>query len=157
MKKVIMAFGYLFLALIAILIAGMISLAIQGNRLDKESNAFADAAIQAIVSEWDVGELQKRASPEFNEEADYDEWGRYFTGMRRQLGTLQEYGGAIGEANIAVSLRYGIEITADYAASADFENRAADIQVSLIKHGGRWQILDFVVRPPGQAGQDIPI
>ena len=146
MKKAIMILGYIFLVLIVVLIAGFVSLTIIGSRLDKESKEFVDAAIPAIVSTWDVSEIEKRASPEFNDEVDYDELEQDL-GVLQQLGKLIEYKGSTGDANITLSLQYGYEITADYTASADFEVGSTNMRMSLIKHGGQWQILDFKINP----------
>ena len=146
MKKVIMFLGYIFLALIVGLLVGFGTLTVIGNRLDKESKAFVDAAIPAIISQWDVREIEKRASPEFNADVDYDGLEQDF-GVLQQLGNLVMYKGSTGDAHITLSLQYGYEITADYTASADFETGATNMQMSLIKHGGRWQILDFKITP----------
>lgn len=146
MKKAIMILGYIFLVLVVALIAGFVSLTIIGNRLDRESKAFVDEAIPAIVSTWDVSEIEKRASPEFNDEVDYDELEQDL-GVLQQLGKLVEYKGSAGDANITLSLQYGYEITADYTASADFEAGSTNMRMSLIRHGGQWQILDFKINP----------
>jgi hypothetical protein len=145
MKKTIMILGYVFLALIVVIAATIASIAIIGKKLDKESKAFVDAAIPAIVSDWDVMELQKRASPELDESVDYDDVEEYF-GSLQQLGKFQEYKGAVGDSNITISLS-GYEITADYTANADFEAGSVEMQISLIRHNGQWQILDFKVSP----------
>ena len=145
MKKAIMILGYVFLALLVVIAATSASLAIIGKKLDKESKAFVDAAIPAIISDWDITELQKRASPELDETADYDDVEEYF-GSLQQLGKFQEYKGSIGDSNITISLS-GYEITADYTASADFEAGSVELQISLIRHNGLWQILDFKVSP----------
>jgi hypothetical protein len=146
-KKAIMVLGYLFLVLIVVLIVGYGTLTIIGHRLDRESKVFVDAAIPAIVSNWGVNEIEKRASPEFNEEMDYDGLEQDLGALQRQLGKLVEYKGSAGDSNITLSLQYGYEVTADYTASADFETGSADIQMSLIKHGGQWQILDLKINP----------
>lgn len=146
MKKAIMILGYIFLVLIVVLIVGYGTLTIIGHRLDRESKAFVDAAVPAIVSTWDVDEIEKRASPEFNDEVDYDGLEQDFD-VLRQLGKLVEYKGSTGDSNITLSLQYGYEITADYTANADFEAGSANMQMSLIKHGGQWQILDLKINP----------
>jgi hypothetical protein len=146
MKKMIMALGYIFLAIIVIMSIGIAMVAFLGKKLDKESKTFTDAAISAIVSEWDVGEIRKRASPEFDETVDYNDLGQYFDALQG-LGMFEEYRGSKGEANIEISFRSGYEITADYIANADFEAGSVEIQLSLIKHGGKWQILDLSIRP----------
>jgi len=146
MKKTIMVLGYLFLVIIVVTAAGTALLVVLGKKLDKESKTFADAAIPAIVSEWDLSEIQKRASPEFNEVVDYNELGQYLDTLQ-DLGMFEEYKGSTGEANIGISFYNGYEITADYTANADFEAGSVEIQISLIKHGGRWQILDLSIKP----------
>ncbi len=146
MRKTVMILGYLFLVLIVGTVAGVGTLATIGKKLDRESKAFVDAAVPAIVSGWDISEIQKRASPEFNDEVDYDDLEQDLETLR-QLGKLVEYKGSTGDANITLSFRYGYEVTADYRASADFETGSADMQISLIRHDGQWQILDFRVNP----------
>lgn len=145
MKKTIMFLGYVFLALLVVIGVTIASVAILGKKLDKESKAFVDAALPAIITDWDVAELQKRASPELDESVDYDDVEEYF-GSLQQLGKLEEYKGSTGDSNITISLS-GYEITADYTASADFETGSVDMQISLIRHNGQWQILDFKVSP----------
>lgn len=146
MKKAIMILGYAFLVLLVLLAVATATIAVFGKRLDTESKAFVDAALPAIVSDWDVRELQKRASPEFDDAVDYDELEDDFETLS-QLGRLEEYKGSAGDSNIAISLQYGCEITADYTANADFEAGSAEMRISLIKHGGTWQILDLEINP----------
>ena len=126
--------------------AGITAVVLLGISLDKESKSFVDAAIPAIVSDWDVAEIRKRASPEFDESADYDDMQQLFD-VLHGLGDLREYAGSTGESRIMVSIGRGIVITAAYSASADFEFGSAEILISLIKHEGRWQILDFDIAP----------
>jgi len=146
MKKMIMALGYVFLAVIVVSATGTAIVAVLGKKLDKESKIFADAAIPAIVSEWDLAEIQKRASPEFEDAVDYDDLEQFLDTLQG-LGMFEEYKGSTGEANIEISLQNGYEITADYTANADFEAGSVEIQISLIRHGGKWQILDLRIRP----------
>jgi hypothetical protein len=151
-KKVIMTLGYIFLAIIVVVIALVGSIAIIGNQLDKESKAYVDVAIPAIVSTWDIGEIEKRASPEYNNEVDYDELEQDFESLQ-QLGELVEYKGSTGDANISFFHKFSYEITADYTASAEFEEGTTTIRMSLIKHGDRWQILEFTINPDEFTGR----
>jgi hypothetical protein len=146
MKKVIMVLGYIFLVLLLFLIAATAFVAIKGKNLDKESRAFVDSAIPAIISTWDVTEVEKRASPEFSNAVDYDDLDELF-GLLQRLGDLKEYTGSNGNANLTISFRYGYEITADYVANAEFDAGAMEIQMALILHGGQWQILDLTIIP----------
>jgi hypothetical protein len=155
MRKTMKIFIYTFLSLRVVLFAGSFTVAVIGNKLDKESKAFVDIAIPSIVSDWDVMELRKRASPKFNKTADYDDMQQLFDVLRGS-GGLQEYGGSMGDSRILVSLEDRIVITAVYDASAEFESGSANIQISLIKHGVQWQILSFKISPEdAEARKDI--
>ena len=146
MKKTTKILLFSFLAIGATLFACTFTVTVVGKVLDKESKAFVDAAIPLIVSDWDVTEIRKRASPEFNKSADYEEIQQMFD-VLSGLGGLIEYGGSTGESRIIISFEDGIVITAVYDVSADFESGSAEMQVSLIKHNGRWQILGLKIAP----------
>lgn len=97
-----------------------------------------DEAVPAIVSEWDTREIQKRASPEFNEAVKLDDLEKLMR-MFRKLGSLKSYNGAKGDSNMSVTPERGPVISAAYIARADFSNGPAEIRMSLIKHGDQWQ------------------
>jgi len=150
MKKVIMVLGYIFLVCIVALVAAAVALAVWGKKLDRESHAYVDTAVPAIAANWDVAELQKRASSEFNDAVDYESLEEDFFSLQQQLGKLVEYKGSTGDSNITVSLN-GYQITADYTAIADYEEGSVEIRTALVKRGGQWKILDFTVSPDAAA------
>jgi hypothetical protein len=155
MEKTVKTFLSVLFVLGAIFFTGIVALIMMGISLDKESKAFVDTAVPAIVSDWDVKEIRKRAGPEFNETTDYEDMQQLFD-VLHGLGELQEYGGSSGESRILVSLGHGIMITAAYSASADFESGSAEIHISLIRHDGQWQILGFEIVPEEtDMGKDI--
>ncbi len=145
MKKTVTILGYAFIVFIILMLAAVAGLVALGKKYDKESKAFVDTAVQAIAAEWNIEELQKRASSEFNDEVDYEGLAEDFITLQ-QLGKLVEYKGSRGDSNITVSLS-GYAVTADYRATAEFEAGSAEMQVSLVRREGRWQILDFSVSP----------
>ena len=65
MKKALIILAGIFGLLVLGGVVGIAMLATKGNALDKESKQYVDAAIPAITSQWDITEIQKRASPEF--------------------------------------------------------------------------------------------
>jgi hypothetical protein len=140
MRKVLMILGAIFVALAAIAVLGVAIVAVKGNGLDKESKQYADAAIRAIVSSWDIKEIQSRASPEFKAAVTDDDLEKLLK-MFRRLGKLTTYNGAKGQANMSITTHNGKVISAAYVASADFETGPAEIKLSLIKHGNQWQLL----------------
>jgi len=146
MKKTIVLLGYLFLVFIILNVVGATSLYILGQRLDRESHLYADAAVQALTANWDIKELQKRASHEFDSSLDYEETEHYFKELRK-LGKLVVYKGAAGESTIILSAKYLYEITAEYTAEVEYETGTIQMQVTLIKHGKHWQILDLWIDP----------
>ena len=122
-------------------------LAGRGNHLDKESKAYADTAILAIVRTWDEKELMDRASPEFKQAVTADQLGRLFRWASR-LGRLQEWRPAQGQSLRFFTPQSGTEITAKYTAKAQFEKGEAIITLFLIKHGDQWHIVGYSVESP---------
>ena len=140
MKKILMVLGGIFAVLLFVGVIGIAIVAVKGNALDLESKQYVDGAIPAIVSAWEIKEIQNRASPEFKatvSDGDLEKLLRKF----RKLGKLKAYQGATGQANMSVTTQNGKVISAAYAASAEFESGPAEIYLSLIKHGNLWQIL----------------
>ena len=65
MKKTLMILGGIFLVILVVGVVGIVFIATKGRALDKESKQYVDAAVPAIVSQWDTQELINRAGPEF--------------------------------------------------------------------------------------------
>ena len=142
MKKVLMLFGGVFLVMAVLGIVGFTIVAIKGSGLDKESKQYADTAIPAIISGWEMSQLQQRASPEFKAVMKDGDWEKLYA-MYRRLGKLKTFNGCQGLSNMSFTTAQEKVISAVYAATADFETGPAQIQLSLIKHGAEWQIMGF--------------
>src|SRR6266446_8973181 len=100
MKKFFIVLGSIFLALIVLGGIGIAFVAIRGTALDKESRAYADSAIPAIVTAWSEKELLDRASPEFKKAVTIDELDRLFLAYYNILGGLQKCEPAQGQATM---------------------------------------------------------
>ncbi len=148
--------GNFLLAIGALLAFATAVMASVGSVLDKESKSFVDAAVPAIAADWDIAELQSRASDEFNDTVDYADLKRYFT-ILRKMGPLREYKGSTGEAQITLSFLDGVTITALYVASADCDKGSVDLQLSLIKQKGQWRILGIRINPRESADDNNTI
>jgi hypothetical protein len=142
MKNVFIILGGLFLVVIIVVGVGITYLSKTGDALDKDSKAYAEAAIPAIITDWDESALQTRESPELVAASSAAELSELFNTFRK-LGKLKYFDGVKGEALIATSPQSGSVITARYIASAQFDHGFADIDLGLIKHGEAWQILRF--------------
>lgn len=152
MKKLLITLGMVFIVLL-VGIAGLIGYAaFTGSRLDKESKAYVDAAVPAIVSSWNEQELLSRASPEFQKAASPADAERLFRWFRT-LGRMHKYEGAEGESVTSVTPQAGKAVYARYVAKAVFDGGEADIEVALIKHGNQWQIGRFNVTSPALVPQ----
>jgi len=132
--------GYVFL--VVLVCFGI--LAIKGTALDKESKQYADAAILALVTNWDMNELEGRISPEFKSTVQPGDVQKLFA-MLRRLGSLKEYKGYHGSSNMSFTSERGKVISATYVENAEFAAGSAEIHLALIKHGDQWQILGFHV------------
>ena len=90
MKKFLIVLGSIFLAIVVLAAIGIGFVAVRGNALDKESKAYADTAIPAIINGWSEKELLDRASPEFKQavtQQQLDEMFHWFG----SLGRFQKY------------------------------------------------------------------
>jgi hypothetical protein len=145
MRRLLVILGAIFGLIIIIAGAGIAYVAVNGNRLDKESLAYADDAIPAIAQHWDQDEITKRASPEFTQAISNDDLARVLSALRNNLGDFRKYEGAKGDANISLTTQNGKVITATYVAGVDFDKAPATVQLRLIKHGDQWQLLGFHV------------
>ena len=152
MKKFFIILGAVFLAVIVIGGSGIAFLAFRGIALDKESRAYADKAIPAIVSNWSEKELLDRASPEFKHAVTIDQLDRMFLWFSR-LGQLESCEPAAGQAGVSVTPKDGKVTGGEYTAKVKFQNGEAIVSLRLIKHGEQWQILRFDVNSAALAPQ----
>jgi hypothetical protein len=143
MKKFLIVLGSIFLVIIILFAVGIAFVAVRGTRLDKESQAYADAAIPPIVGNWSEKALLDRASPEFKQVVTIDQLDRLFRWLS-QLGRLQNCP-AKGQSLMSSTTQTGNRISADYDAEATFDKGKANIHLTLIKHGDAWQIAGFKV------------
>ena len=147
MKKFLIVLGSIFLALIVLVAMGIALVAVRGNALDKESKAYADAAIPAIITSWNQKELLDRASPEFMQlvtQQNLDQMFRWFS----SVGRLQKCAPAEGQSLMSVTSQNGKTISAKYISKAQFEKGEGNITLLLIKHGDQWQIAGFDFHSP---------
>jgi UDP-N-acetylmuramyl tripeptide synthase len=148
MKKFLIVLGSIFLALIVLGALGIGFVAMRGTALDKESKAYADAAIPAITTTWLDKALLDRASSEFNQATTPLQVYHLFRQWENSLGRLQKCEPAQGQSLVSVTTQNGKQITAKYTAKAQFEKGEATITLVLIKHGDQWQIGGFHVDSP---------
>jgi hypothetical protein len=145
-KKFFIVLGAIFLTLIVLGAVALVLIAIRGIALDKESKAYVDEAVPAIISSWSGQELLDRASPELKQTTSGAEVGRIFSACRL-LGKMLAYRGSEGQGLMAQYLTKGTTISASYIVRGEFERGSAEIDIKLIKHGDKWQINGFHVKP----------
>ena len=147
MKKFFIVLGSIFLAIVVLGAIGIAFVVVRGNALDKESKAYADAAIPAIVTGWNEKELLDRASPEFKKAATQQQLDQIFRWFG-SLGRFEKCDPAQGQALMSATTQNGKVISAQYTTKAAFDKGEATITLGLIKHGDQWQILRFDVHSP---------
>jgi len=141
-KKFFIILGSIFLTLIVLGAIAIAFVAVRGSALDKESKAYADSAVPAIVGAWSEKALLDRASPEFKKVVTIDQLDRLFRWFS-QLGALQHCDPAEGHSLMSATTQTGKTISAEYTAKATFQKGPAVIKLSLIKHGEQWWIAGF--------------
>jgi hypothetical protein len=143
-KKLFVVIISIFLGIILLIGIGVAILARTGNGLDRESKAYVDAAVPAIVSSWSEDELMNRATSEMRQATKPADTARMFAWFKT-LGRLQKYEGSQGQATISVTNETGRVVSAHYQARAIFDRGEATINVGLIKSGNIWQIVRFQI------------
>src|SRR5262249_13657737 len=114
----------------------------RGDRLDKESKAYADAAIPAIAA-WSEKELLDRQSPELKQTLTQQQLDLTFQRLSLALGHLQKCEPAQGQ-----SIMSGKQVKATYISKAIFEKGEAVIQLDLINNAVNGRFLGLkVIRP----------
>lgn len=147
-QKTLMVMGAIFGVLIIVGVIGVSVFAYFNVGQNRESRAYADTAIQAIIAAWQPEELEKRLSPEAKATLKPGDLGRLFASYVR-LGKLVKYKGAEGQAQMGYLPGKGRMVSAFYVAMADFEKGPGRIRVQLIRNDdGQWQIVGFWVDSP---------
>src|SRR5271163_2071743 len=122
MRKFLTALGAATLFIVVAVGIGVGFVIHQGNNLDRESQAYVDSAVPAILAIWSKDALRDRAKPEDL---------RSVFGWASRLGPLEAYEGATGDSNMSFMFGGGSVITARYAAKVRFRNGTATIRVVL--------------------------
>jgi hypothetical protein len=149
MTRFLLVLASIVLALIVLGALGIWFFAVQANALDKESKAYADAAIPAIITTWLDKAVLERASPEwYHDRTTAVEVYHFFRRCESSLGRLQKCEPAQGQSLTSVTPRGGKTISAQYTAKAQFEKGEGIIRLILVKHGDQWQITGFNVSSP---------
>src|SRR5437763_2672725 len=107
MKKFLAVLVVIFLIIILLGAIGFGYVAVRGNALDKESKAYADAAIPAIVTTWLDQVLLDKASPEFKQQVTPVQVYRMFRWWESSVGRLQKCEGAQGQSLMSVTSQNG--------------------------------------------------
>lgn len=144
MRKFLIVVGAATCLIVIAIGAGFAFLAVKGGALDAESKQYVDDAVQAITAKWSKDELRARASPELLGTVKTGDLENLF-GMLAQLGTLIEYQGATGQANMSYFTGSGSTTSASYVAKAKYQNGEATIDLKIEKRDGTWMIHYFHV------------
>ena len=116
--------------------------------LTAEAEAYADASIPAIATEWDGAALSRRASPELLAELTDEKLEGVMTFGAKNLGPMTEYQGATCLiVDFRMSANDGETVQASCDARAEHEGGGAGYSVALIKRNDAWSLLSFFVVP----------
>jgi hypothetical protein len=151
MKKLLYVLGAATFVIVAG-VAGVATLVHSGGKFDQESKEFVDGAVPAIVANWDQRQLLDRATPELRGSVTPAGLEFLFQGLSR-LGSLVNYEGATGGANLSYRSGSGAQVTASYVAKARFQNGTAVFRIALVRRDEHWMINGFHFDPPRPAGQ----
>ncbi|MDE3015886.1 MAG: hypothetical protein KGI29_03075 [Pseudomonadota bacterium] len=144
-QKILIVLGAIFLALLIIAGLGFSYGYFKGKGLDKSSAAYANAAVPAIVANWDINQLLSRAHPALLEKVPKEQMEKIFITLRG-LGKLKNFSGCTGEANEQYQIQHYVVLqdtmtSAFYLCNAEFENDSAVVRLALLDTPDKgWQI-----------------
>ena len=149
MKKILPIIGATVVILVLIVVSFVGYATYMRRTLDASSKAYIDNLVPRIISTWSQEEIIREASPQLlqilHEKPELlDQQFREIS----KLGKLLNYGGANGSSNMSYTTNQGQLVTANYTASAKFENGDAQIGVRLVQISAQWQLLLFEVNSP---------
>ena len=150
-KRTIQVCGILSLVLLLTAFAGTTYVLHRGHSLDRESHAFTDAAVTAVVSQWSADELLRRAAPQFLRASTPGAVRAFVAGAATRFGPLISYEGAQGQARSVTDKKRGTRVTAIYISHALFQKGEAEFQIALVKVADRWMITEFHLSSPKPA------
>ncbi len=115
-------------------------------KLDLESHRYADAAIVAVIKNWNEDALLARGSSELTAAAEFEINLDSVFRRWRALGPMVEYEGSSGKASVTFSTETGRIVAAIYIARASFQHGTARIKIGLVKRRV-WKVASFQVFP----------
>lgn len=119
-----------------------------GLAADKEAKAFATQAMRAVGEDWDVSELERRASRDFQASVKSRDTEKLMRTFRRKLGPLKSLDEFTTTNYNAHSGTGGTRIAIDMNAPAKFEKGSGKILLTVVKQDGRWGIQSLRVNSP---------
>ncbi|MGD0429942.1 MAG: hypothetical protein ABSA58_02515 [Acetobacteraceae bacterium] len=146
MRKFLVALGAMTLAVVVAAGIGVGILIYKGKSLDRESKAYVDSAVPAIVTVWSKDALLDRATPELRANARPEDLRSLFDWASR-LGPFVAYEGATGDSNMSFMPGGNSTVSARYAAKVRFRDGTATIRIVLLKRDGNWLINSFHIEP----------
>ena len=143
-KKLTISAGIVAVFVVGVAVA-FIVLSRSGTEIEKDAQAYIDANIPQIVTNWDAQELINRASPALLEVASKEQFTALFTTLSDKLGSLIEYKGSRGQTNMTLTINDGRVVTGTYEADAVFTKAPAVILCRIVRQGAAWTIEEFRV------------
>jgi hypothetical protein len=145
-RPVVLGAIFVFLVVLAVTLWGY------ENHLDSSSKDFVDTNMFSFFSTLSKDALVKMSPTNFQDYLNSDEFNDCILNFKK-LGRFQAYEGSKGEAHMEFD--YGIDydkrnvrITANYLATANYQNGHGQVYLKLTKTGGRWQVDELCVYPP---------
>jgi hypothetical protein len=154
MRAVLRTLGIIVVGACVVVGGGIAYVTHLGRSVERDAQAYVDAAVPAIVATWSADEMRRQASPELLQHTTSDEMHTLFARFAR-LGPLVTYQGATGDDwSVSTSAGSGEIVTARFVARATFAHGTAAIDVAVVKAGGAWKIQRFNVVSPEMKEND---
>jgi hypothetical protein len=148
MRNLLKMLGIIIVGIFVVAGIGIAYLAHLGAGVDRDAQAYVDAAVPAIVADWSVAEMRRQASPDLLKNVKPDDLQNLFA-LFAKLGPLVAYQGSKASGwTVGTSIGSGKTVTVHCVAHATFAHGAATIDVVVLKQSDVWKIYRFNVNSP---------
>ena len=117
--------------------------------ISEDAQTFALESVKKLGTDWDIKELQKRASQDYKPTAASKVAEEFFAIAKTKLGALKSFPGFTKVVPDKTSTSEdGVITKINFGGDAMFEKAAAGIEITVVKAGENWQISYFQVNSP---------
>ncbi len=118
---------------------------VSGSNASREGATYAESAMAAIGQAWDVEVFLDRVDPGSSAAFPRDKTDGVLSYFRSRLGSIRQIGVVRSTGWRTYVGSGGFAVFSGYVTDCEFEKASGNIQMTLVRRGGKWGIQGFRV------------